>query len=228
MRTCILALLTLFLALPAQAQPADSSPWTIGHVLKQRSLEDVDIGPDGKRVLWVKETPDPEADKTQSDLYLTYRDDPHEGDSTATIQLTRTGNNNDPRWSPNGHQIAFLSSRETDDEEASGTQIWRIDPRGGAPEAITSVEHGVQSVRWLSNKRLLFTAREKSSRYENYLDEQEDDTDAIEDTTLFRPVRLFTVNVETEEVTRLTENENQITEFAPSPDGRYVVYDLKV
>ena len=229
MRTCILALLTLFLALPAQAQPADSSPWTIGHVLKQRSLEDVDIGPDGKRVLWVKETPDPEADKTQSDLYLTYRDDPHEGDSTATIQLTRTGNNSDPRWSPNGHQIAFLSSREQEDaDESSGPQIWRIDPRGGAPEAITSVEHGVQSVRWLSNKRLLFTAREKSSRYENYLDEQEDDTDAIEDTTLFRPVRLFTVNVETEEVTRLTENENQISEFAPSPDGRYVVYDLKV
>jgi len=228
MRTCVLSLLTLFLTLPAvaQAQSSDDGPWTIDHVLKQTSLEDVDIGPQGDRVLWVKETPDLEADEDQSDVYLTYRDDPHGGDSTVTIQLTRTGNNGDPRWSPDGHHIAFLSSRETEDEESNGTQIWRLDPRGGAPEAVTSVEHGVQGARWLDNDKILFTAREKDTRYEEHLKEQKDDTDAVEDTTLFHPVRLFVVNVKTEKVTRLTENEHQINEFAPSPNGRYVVYDL--
>ncbi|MFB6272205.1 MAG: TolB family protein, partial [Salinibacter sp.] len=226
MRPWILSLFTLLLTLPTQAQPTDEGPWSIDHVLKQRSLEDVDIGPKGNRVLWVKETPDPEADETQSDVYLTYRDDPHGGDSTATIRLTRTGNNSDPRWSPNGHHIAFLSSRKTEDEKSSGTQIWRLDPRGGAPEAITAVEHGVQGARWLDNERILFTAREKDTRYENHLEETKDDADVIEDTTLFRPVRLFTVNVKTEEVTRVTENDHQINEFAPSPNGRYVVYSL--
>ncbi len=228
MRTFVFSLLTLFLALPIQAQSTDDSPWTLDHILKQRSLEDVDIGPEGKRILWVKETPDPEADESQSDVYLTYRNDPHEGDSMATIQLTRTGNNGDPRWSPNGHQIAFLSSRKQEDEdESSGTQIWRLDPRGGAPEAVTSVEHGVEEVRWLDNERLLFAAREQSTRYEQRLKEQKDDARAVEDTTLFRPVRLFTVHVETGEVTRVTDNEDQIEEFAPSPNGRYVVYSLE-
>jgi dipeptidyl aminopeptidase/acylaminoacyl peptidase len=227
MRTCVLALLTVLLAVPAHAQPTDDAPWTIDHVLRQRSLDDVDIGPDGRRVLWVKETPDPEADETQRDLYLTYRDDPHGGDSTATIRLTRTGNNRAPRWSPDGHQIAFLSSRDQEEaDESNGTQIWRLDPRGGAPEAVTATEHGVQGARWLDNERLLFAAREKNTRYENHLEETKDDARVVEDTTLYRPVRLFAVNVETETVTRLTENDGQIEEFAPSPDGRYVVYTL--
>jgi len=225
MRSVFLAVLTVLLPLPTSAQPADEGPWTVDHVLTQRSLADVDIGPDGERVLWVKDTPDPDADKSQSDVYLTYRDDPHGGDATATIRLTRTGNNGTPRWSPDGHHVAFLSSRETDDEH-SGTQLWRLDPRGGAPEALTSVEHGVQDARWLDKERLLFTTRETSTRYEEHLEATEDDARVVEDTTLFRPVRLFVVDVSTGKVTRVTENENQITEFAPSPDGRYVVYSL--
>ncbi len=227
MRTCILTVLSVVLAVSVSGQPTSPGPWTIDDVLQQRSLEDVNIGPKGERVLWVKETPDPEADETQSDLYLTYRDDPHTGDSTATIRLTRSGNNDTPRWSPDGHHVAFLSSREMEDDEGGGRQIWRLDPRGGAPEALTSVEHGVRGARWLDDDRLLFTAREKSTRYEEHLKEQEDDATVVEDTTLFRPVRLFVVNVKTEEVTRITENEHQITEFAPSPEGEYVVYSLR-
>ncbi|MFO8098259.1 MAG: prolyl oligopeptidase family serine peptidase [Salinibacter sp.] len=226
MRTCAVVLVALLLTIPTHAQSPDDTPWTIDHVLEQRSLTDVNIDPDGSRVLWVKNTPDPEADKTQSDLYLTYRNDPHGDDSTATVQLTRSGDNRAPRWSPDGEQIAFLSSRETDEEESSGSQIWRLDPRGGAPSAVTSVEHGVQGARWLDAERLLFAARESSTRYEQALKEAEDDADVIEDTTLFRPVRLFTVHVETGEVTRVTDNDHQINEFAPSPDGRYVVYSL--
>ena len=227
MRTYVVPLLAFFLMGPGAVQAqSDDAPWTIDHVLTQRSLYDVDIGPEGDRVLWVKSTPDMDADRAQSDLFLTYRDDPHGGDSTVTIQLTRTGNNSAPRWSPNGEHIAFLSSRKTEDEERDGTQLWRLDPRGGAPEAITSVEHGVQGARWLDSNRLLFTAREQSTRYEKHLAETEDDADVIEDTTLFRPVRLFTVHVETGNVTRVTNNDHQIEEFAPSPDGQHVVYSL--
>jgi dipeptidyl aminopeptidase/acylaminoacyl peptidase len=107
MRTYLMAVLALILALPVSAQPAETGPWTIDHVLKQRSLTDVDIGPNGDRILWVEQTPDPEADETQSDVYLTYRNDPHGGDSTATVQLTRTGNNEAPRWSPDGSGPLF-------------------------------------------------------------------------------------------------------------------------
>ena len=89
MRTCLFALLAPLLVAPLYGQPADR-PWSIDDVLTQRSLTDVNIGPDGDRVLWVKETPDPEADATQSDVYLTYRNDPHGGDTTATMACAPT------------------------------------------------------------------------------------------------------------------------------------------
>ena len=226
MRTCILVVLALLLSGPALGQPSGEGPWTIDHVLHQRSLTDVDIGPDGDRVLWVKRTPDPDADRTQSDLYLTYRDAPYGGDSTTTVRLTRSGNNTAPRWSPDGRHIAFLSDRPRDGAEGETTQLWRLDPRGGAPEPVTAVEHGVRGARWLDDDRLLFTARTPSTRYEKHLEETKDDAAVIEDTTLYRPVRLFLVNVETETVTRVTDNAGQIGEFAPSPSGRYVVYSV--
>lgn len=222
----LLGLLALLLVPPATAQPADDGPWSIDHILTQTSMSDVNIDPDGGRILWTKHTPDADEDRTLTNVYLTYRNDPHGGDTTATLPLTRSGKDSSPRWSPDGRRIAFLSTRATDDENET-QQLWQMDPRGGSPESLTSVEHGVKAARWLDDDRILFTAREKDSRYEEALKEAEDDADVVEDTTLFHPVRLFTVHIRTGDVARVTENDNQITEFAPSPDGRYVVYDLK-
>ncbi|MCS3677368.1 hypothetical protein GGP72_001285 [Salinibacter ruber] len=50
MRTCLFALLAPLLVAPLYGQPADG-PWSIDDVLTQRSLTDVNIGPDGDRVL---------------------------------------------------------------------------------------------------------------------------------------------------------------------------------
>lgn len=227
MRFIGLLLLVSLVVPPVHGQAVNDSSWTVDHLLSQRSMTDVDIGPSGQRILWVKRTPNPDTDRTESDVYLTFRDDPHGGDTTATIRMSRTGNNDDPLWSPDGEKIAFLSSREQEDaDDASGDQIWIQDPRGGTPKALTSVPHGIQGMRWLDDTRLLYTAREEETHYEETLKKANDDAHVVEDTTLFHPVRLFTVNTDTKKVTRVTDNGNQIGEFAPSPEGRYVVYSL--
>jgi len=148
MRTCALALLALLVTLPVQAQPAADAPWTIDDVLTQRTLTDVDVGPDGTRVLWVKETPDPEADQTQSDLYLTYRNDPHGGDSTATIRLTRTSSSSTSKRAKrrrfstsststppasSGHRTATASTPPTPTPPIPSTRA------PGSPSSITTI-----------------------------------------------------------------------------------------
>jgi len=223
MRTGSLLLALFVLTLPAHAQSGDG-PWSVRDVLKQASLSQVDIAPDGNRILWVKETPDFEKDREQSDLHLTYRDDPHGGDDPATIRLTRTGDNRSPQWSPDGQHIAFLSSREKDDNEQ--TQIWMLDPRGGSPYRLTELANGVQHFRWLDDGTLLFSAEEDDSRYEKALEAAKDDANVIEDTTLYEPVRLFTVDPSSKAVTRVSHNASPIGEFEPDPSGRYVVYSV--
>ena len=208
----------------AQTAPSEDAPWTVRHVLQQESLSGVDIAPDGNRVVWVKRTPDFDEDRDQRDVYLTYRDDPHGGDDPATVRLTQTGNNRAPVWSPDGTRIAFLSSREH--EGTSTTQVWLLDPRGGAPFRLTELENGVRSVQWRDDATLLARAAEDDSRYEEALEAKKDDVRVIEDTTLYEPTRLFSVDVDSKDVTRVSDNRFPIQEFAVDPSGRYVVYSV--
>ncbi len=209
----------------AQASEAPSGPWTVRDVLRQEGMSQVDVGPEGERLLWVKSTPDFEEDRTTTDLFLTYLNDPNGSGEPATVQLTRTGDNRRPLWSPDGRRIAFLSSREA--EEREGTQVWLIDPRGGAPRPLTKLENGVQDAAWLDEETLLIAAREAATHYEEAQEEEEDDARAVEDTTEFYPVRLFTVEAGSGEVERLTENDGSVIDFAASPSGRHVVYALR-
>jgi len=70
-------------------------------------------------------------------------------------------------------------------------------------------------------------SREEKTFYERERKKQQDDARVVEDTTLFWPVRLFAVDIRTRAIRRLTTNRFQIKEFAPSPDGRWIVYSLQ-
>ena len=121
--------------------------------------------------------------------------------------------------------IAFVSSREVPDtKEANGAQIWLQDPRGGAARPLTTLDNSIEDFEWLSKKKLLVAAREKKTHYEEAQDQLEEAPRVVEDTTEFYPVRLFTVNVQTGHIKRITTNEGHIESFAASPSGRYVVY----
>lgn len=225
MKRLFLSLNALFLFLGAlQAQP--TAKWTVDAVLKQESIAQLNLSPDGRRALWTKRYPDDKKDRYLTDVYLTLLPGPTDTTSAETLQLTRTGNNNNPAWSTDGTWIAFASTRTQD--EIKGQQIWVMHPHGGEPYPLTTLENGIRSFQWLDAETILFTAREDPTAYEKQLKKDKDDVLVVEDTTLYRPIRLFTVQVKTKKIERLTENPLQIGEFAASPDGRYVVYSLNL
>ncbi len=222
--------LLLTLVLTVSSLHAQSTTWTIDDVLNQESLSQVAISPDGKKIVWVKRYPDKKADRMLSDIYLTLLEEKGKDGLPETLRLTYTGDNSSPLWSPDGRWIAFASSRpikEGGKEEKKGRQIWLLDTRGGEPHVLTRLENGFNRFRWLDNETLLFTAREKKTTYEKQLEKKKDDAHVVEDSTLFWAVRLFTLNVRSRKIKRLTTNDYRITEFAPDPQGRYVVYSLQ-
>jgi dipeptidyl aminopeptidase/acylaminoacyl peptidase len=199
-----------------QEEIDDPKKWTVLDVLKQESAGSFNISPDGKWVVWVRNRADKEQDSMVGDIYLSSLTD------TTIVQLTR-GQSDDtsPIWSPDGKYIAFASIRGEEKEKTN--QIWIIDVRGGEPWQLTHFKKGVQSFRWKGKNVLLLTAREDPYYFEQALQEKKDDAAIVGDQEHFLPVRLFQVSLKSGDIERLTVNSGQITEFAVSPDGRWVV-----
>jgi len=139
------------------AEENDPKSWTIDDVLNQESAGSFDISPCGKWVVWVKSRPDKKENKKVGDIYLTSLLDSTE------VQLTRGKfNDRNPKWSPKGKMIAFLSSREKE----KGAQIWLMNSRGGESWALTDLKNGVKSIVWCTEKNIIFSARENPTNYE--------------------------------------------------------------
>jgi dipeptidyl aminopeptidase/acylaminoacyl peptidase len=96
----------------------------------------------------------------QTDLWL-YRDDRH-GGGTLT-QLTDSGYESSPRWSPDGQWVAFLSERkppagknaddgDSQDAAKNMAQIYLISPNGGEAFPITSGADEVHAFAWLHDE----------------------------------------------------------------------------
>jgi dipeptidyl aminopeptidase/acylaminoacyl peptidase len=116
--------------------------------LRYSSIQDAKFSPDGRRVVYALSAPDLEADKDITNLWVYSLSDGY------TFQLTRGDKDNHPEWSPDGQQIAFLSSR------TGTTQVYIIALHGGEARQITEMKQGVASgPHWSPDgSKIAFTA----------------------------------------------------------------------
>jgi dipeptidyl aminopeptidase/acylaminoacyl peptidase len=211
--------LTAALAIPAAGRIAVPTPWTVDDVVLAEEASGFRIAPDQRRVVWVKKTPDKAQDKLVANLFLSSLTEP------AEVQLTRGSENClDPKWSPDGRRIAFLSTRPPAKKEANSKdepQLWLINPFGGEPWPLTRGEQGVLAYEWAGPDTLVFTAKDPPPDHKKPGDE--DNTIVVEDEEHEPPVRLFSVSAATGKVTRVTDNRDRIQAFSLSPDGHWAV-----
>src|SRR5579864_5324525 len=83
---------------------ADGKPkLTLDEFFNSVSFPSVEISPDGNAVVISAERADWDQQIFRTDLWL-YRDD---GKTASLIQLTQSGHDSNPKWSPDGRWIAF-------------------------------------------------------------------------------------------------------------------------
>ncbi len=206
-------------AASAQAQSAKTSPWKPDDMIYTEAAGGFRISPDSHWVVWTKSVPDRDHDARSSNLLLSSLSEKTE------IQLTRgADSDSQPRWSPNGRLIAFLSTRPLPKPvpDASRSQLWLINPFGGEPWHATEFVRGIRSFEWVDDDTILFSAEEDPAFYEQERKRKKDDSRVVDDAAHTPPVRLFRLAVKDKKVTRLTANDNSIQSWAMSRRGRWV------
>src|ERR1700675_3945310 len=109
MRAMSLILAALFVSVvladpnkPA-ATLAKSGTWTVDDVINSDSAGDFQLSPSGRWAVWIKTVLDTDKDEHVSQIMRTDLND------LRTIELTRGQVScTNPRWSPDGKQLAFL------------------------------------------------------------------------------------------------------------------------
>jgi dipeptidyl aminopeptidase/acylaminoacyl peptidase len=130
----------------------------------------VALSPDGNSVVIGTERADWDQQIFRNDLWL-YRDD---GKGGSLIQLTQSGHDIDPKWSPDGRWIAFRSERKASPEKDSDSgddknkdkvddkgdlsQIYVISPAGGEAIPLTRGQEEVHTFSWSADSRTLYFA----------------------------------------------------------------------
>lgn len=137
--TCLRHGLTALGLLALVAAPASAQrSFTIQDALGVASVYDPQLSPDGELVVYVVSRIDLDANKSASRIHHV----PFAGGDAAP--LTRAGRSaSHPRFSPDGSQLAFLSSGDGDK-----TQIWLLPLAGGEAKVLSRLPAGVSSFAW--------------------------------------------------------------------------------
>src|SRR5229473_5230021 len=120
---------------------------TFDDMIKLHRIAEPQVSRDGKWVAYTVSTPDMEANRGVSNIWVV---------STAggaARQLTQSGHDSSPVWPPDGKTLAFLSSRNGE------SQVYLLSMEGGEAHALTKLSTGADMVKWSPDgKTIAFTS----------------------------------------------------------------------
>src|SRR6267142_4770123 len=118
-------------------------PITFDDMIKLHRIAEPQVSPDGKWVAYTVATPDLEANRNASNIWLV----PAAGGDA--MQLTQSGKDSSPVWSPDGKTIAFISARSGD------SQVYLLSMEGGEPHPLTKLSTGADLVKWSPDGKMI-------------------------------------------------------------------------
>lgn len=119
-----------------------------GDIARIRTVADPQVDPAGAWVAYTVSETDVEADKVFTHLWMT------RWDGSRSIQLTsrKSESESTPRFSPDGHWLAFISSRGGEHEN---DQLWLMDRAGGEGSKLPGLKGSVEDIAWSPDSKTL-------------------------------------------------------------------------
>jgi dipeptidyl aminopeptidase/acylaminoacyl peptidase len=195
-------------------------------VYRLTGVADPRLSPDGGSVAFVVWRIDQESNEYRSTIWLA----PTDGSAPPGQVTFGHRRDADPRWSPDGGWLAFISNRDGD-----AMQLYVLPATGpGEPRKLTDLKESVQQVAWAPDgTRLAFAARVRDDAYE-----EEDDAKRRprritrlwykldnEGWTIDRPHHLYVVPADgSAEPSQLTRGDFEDDHPAWSPDGSQIAF----
>ncbi len=229
-RTAVLLTALLPFALPAQTK----RPMTADDIMRVRGVGGVALSPAGDRVLYtVSAWEHPNAAPARGDTALGDKHDrrshvwivPAAGGAARQLTYGERGESQ-PRWSPDGALIAFVSARGTaTGEDGPRPQLWLLNADGGEAWSLTSARDGVSDYSWSPDgKRIAYVTTDSMSRDAEAKLRRRDDPKVYEGD--LRLSQLWVIDLATKQATKITSGDFTVR-GAPSwsPDGSKLAFE---
>jgi dipeptidyl aminopeptidase/acylaminoacyl peptidase len=210
----ILALLVIF------AATASAQTWDPELQLKVKAVGTPRVSPDGKKMVYTVNEAVMAPDKSEfvTQLWMANLD------TKRNIQLTfGEKSSTNPKWSPDGNWIAFLSNRKD-----NRNQIYLLSLNGGEAEPLTDGKSAVSNFAWSPDGRsIAFTMADPKSDEEEKNDKGKNDFRWVEEN--LKLVRLYVLPVQKDangkrEPRKLTTANYQVEDFDWSSDGSRIAF----
>lgn len=217
-RAAVVGILALVASI-ASAGAQSITAWTPESTMTVKRLSSVIPSPDATKVVVVvaEAVMDGEKSEWLSQIHVA------NADGSDSRQLTRAEKSStNPRWSPDGKWIGFLSSR------TGSASVWRISLAGGEAEQITNEKGEIHTFDWSPDgASIAFVMSDPKSDDEEKAAKEKRDWRTIDDAVKMK--RLYAQGVERDATRerrsrKLTTTSYSVENFDWSPDGRVIAF----
>jgi dipeptidyl aminopeptidase/acylaminoacyl peptidase len=190
-------------------------PMTLVEFMNIPTLNNPQLSPDGKEIVFTRSEPNWKANRRISHLWRV------NSDGTGLMQLTSGADTEDnARWSPDGKTIAFITKRG--DAEAVN-QIFLLSLAGGEARQLTNHGAAVLSPIWSPDgSTIYFRAANAKTEQQKAKERLRDDVFMYDEN--FEQIHLWSINVATKAEKRITNGDFSILNYKISKDGRQIAY----
>ena len=144
----LVALLPLVFACSGYAQATSKHAMTFDDLAAMQRVAEPQISPDGRSVVYTVGATEMDANRIAHNIWMVST-----APGSQPRQLTTSGHDTRPQWSPDGKFIAYLSDRE------GASQVYVMPAQGGSAKKITSLSTGAENEKWSPDGRwIAFTS----------------------------------------------------------------------